>query len=339
MGYAHIDNLYKNQNILLFRECYAMEKVHGTSAHVKFERLRTNPLEEAVGVYDCKLTFFSGGASHIQFIELFNAEDLKKRFLELGPEDMTVYGEAYGGRMQGMKATYGDKLLFIAFDVKIGDRFLNVDSADMMVQKLGLEFVPYKRVSTDLAVLDAERDAPSEVAVRRGITTPQIREGVVLRPVVELVFPTGMGRVVAKHKRPEFSERASKKDTTVDPGKLEVLTKASAIADEWVTPTRMEHVLDKLRGTLQREPVTEDTRAVIDAMIEDVTREAKDEIVASKEAIKAISSAAAKLFKQVQIRHLEAQFAPSPASLTEQTLAVQPLSAELKVKTYDEPAV
>jgi hypothetical protein len=24
MGYAHIDNLYKNQTILMFRECYAL---------------------------------------------------------------------------------------------------------------------------------------------------------------------------------------------------------------------------------------------------------------------------------------------------------------------------
>jgi hypothetical protein len=29
MGYLHIDNLYKNVDILLFKECYAMEKIHG----------------------------------------------------------------------------------------------------------------------------------------------------------------------------------------------------------------------------------------------------------------------------------------------------------------------
>ena len=32
MGYLHIENLYKAQDILLFRECYALEKVHGTAA-------------------------------------------------------------------------------------------------------------------------------------------------------------------------------------------------------------------------------------------------------------------------------------------------------------------
>ena len=36
MGYRHIENLYRPraQTILLFRECYALEKIHGTSAHV-----------------------------------------------------------------------------------------------------------------------------------------------------------------------------------------------------------------------------------------------------------------------------------------------------------------
>lgn len=348
MGYRHIDNLYKNQTILLFRECYALEKVHGTSAHVSLSIVRDaqgvaqkvsggDVVLESNDVPDVKVTFFSGGASHMQFIELFDVEDLKKRFREIGAEEMTIYGEAYGGKMQGMRATYGDKLLFIAFEVEMGGKFLGVESADMMVQKMGLEFVPYRKISTDLASLDAERDAPSRVAVRRGITEPRPAEGVVLRPPIEIGYDGGksgnFGRIIVKHKRPEFSERASKKDTVVDPGKLEVLTKAQDIATEWVTPMRLEHVLDKLKGTLGREPVTEDTRLVIDAMVEDVTREAKDEIVASKEAIKAISSATAKLFKQLQVRRLESQFAPGQPALSEQTVKVESLAGTLAVTT------
>ncbi len=37
MGYLHIENLYKNIDIMQFKECYAMEKIHGTSAHVRFK--------------------------------------------------------------------------------------------------------------------------------------------------------------------------------------------------------------------------------------------------------------------------------------------------------------
>ena len=47
MGYRHIENLYKSQTILQFRECWALEKIHGTSAHVRWS--------------DGKVWFHSGG--------------------------------------------------------------------------------------------------------------------------------------------------------------------------------------------------------------------------------------------------------------------------------------
>ena len=78
-----------------------------------------------------------------------------------------------------------------------------------------------------------------------------------------------------------------------DPQKLIVLEKAQAIADEWVTMTRLEHVIDALGGNVQIERMKD----VITGMIDDVVREASSEIVDSREARKAIGEAAAKLFK------------------------------------------
>lgn len=283
MGYMHIDNLSKNQTLLLFKECYALEKIHGTSAHIKWK----SP----------NITFFSGGAPHAAFVAMFDVEALKAKFAELSLEDVTVYGELYGGKMQGMKSTYGDKLRFVAFDVQISDCWLNVEKAHAFVQQMGLEFVAYNRVTTDISVLDAQRDLPSRQAVRNGIVEPKDAEGVVLRPIIELVDNRG-ARVIAKHKRPEFSERNSKKDTSVDPGKAEVLKHAEAIAEEWVTPMRLQHVLDKIRGVLGRSVDMQDTRQVIEAMVEDVTREAGDEIVISREAVRAIGTATGRLFKR-----------------------------------------
>lgn len=210
--------------------------------------------------------------------------------------EVTVYGEAYGGKLQGMSDTYGKAMKFIAFDVQIGERWLGVESADLMVQKLGLEFVPYVRISTDQEALDAERDRPSRVAVRNGITEPKISEGVVLRPIVEVTLNNG-ARICAKHKRVEFSERTSKKDTVADPGKLEILKKADEIAKEWVTPMRLQHVTDKLKAAEGRELEMKDTGNVIRAMVEDVAREAAGEIEMSKEAERAIGAAASKLFR------------------------------------------
>lgn len=276
MGYMHIDNLYKDQAILLFRECWALEKIHGTSAHVEWR--------------DGKVRFSSGGESPVRFKALFDEAKLADAFAAIGHPSVTVYGEAYGGSQQGQSKRYGKALRFVAFEVKVGDTWLAVPQAADVTSKLGLEFVHYVKVSTDLAALDAERDAPSEQARRNGVEGDQPREGVVLRPIIE-VTRNGDHRIIAKHKRDDERETATPRKV-VDPSRLEVLTQADAIADEWVTPTRLAHVLDKL-GDVGIERM----RDVISAMIEDVTREGAGEFRDSKEARAAISRKTAEFFK------------------------------------------
>jgi len=50
VGYLHIENLYRPaaQIILLFREVYALEKVHGTSAHVAWKQGKVWYKDEAL---------------------------------------------------------------------------------------------------------------------------------------------------------------------------------------------------------------------------------------------------------------------------------------------------
>ena len=297
MGYEHITNLYKDQRILLFRECWALEKVHGTSAHIGWGYAPNG--ETMVTKPEHPLRFFSGGESHERFVKLFDQEKLKSVFPTLGHEKLAVYGEAYGGKQQGMKHSYGEELRFIVFDVAVlkdgAQVWLSVPDAVQVVEALGLEFVPYEKVSTDLAVLDAIRDRPSEVAVRRGCGAGKPREGVVLRPLVE--FTGNWGRVIAKHKQAAFDERSTP-PKVVDPEKLKVLEEANAIAAEWVTPMRMTHVLDKLKAAGVDITEMSATAKIIPAMIEDVLREAKGEIVESKDAKSAIGKLAAQLFKE-----------------------------------------
>jgi hypothetical protein len=288
MGYLHIENLYKEQSILLFRECYALEKIHGTSAHLRWA--------------DGDLHFSSGGEKHVRFRDLFDYAALVTAFEAMGHPTVLVYGEAYGGKQQGQSWRYGKELRFAAFDVRVGDSWLAVPQAHDLVQKLGLEFVHYARVSTDLPSLHAERDAPSEQARRNGVEGDQPREGVVLRPVIEVRLNNDE-RVICKHKRDEERETRATREV-VDPARLEVLTQASAIADEWVTPTRLQHVLDKLEPGISMER----TREVIAAMTEDVLREGAGELVDSKEARAAIGRKTAELFKaRLQARLLVAE--------------------------------
>lgn len=279
MGYLHIDNLYKNQTIMLFKECYAMEKIHGTSAHIswKFETKEVN--------------FFSGGEKHENFVALFDKDFLIKKFEEIFPDqDVVIFGEAYGGKQQGMSKTYGKELKFIGFDVKVGFVWLNVPNANDVCNQFGIEFVDYVKVPTELEALNAERDLPSIQAQRNGITEPRQREGVVLRPLVEMKTNNGE-RVIAKYKPEEFGETKTKRE--ISPEQLKVLEDAKEIAEEWVTNMRLQHVLQKFPQDVGMENMGD----IIKAMISDVYREGRDEIVESKPVEKAIGKQTVKLFK------------------------------------------
>jgi hypothetical protein len=283
MGYRHISNLYKNKEILMFRECYATEKIHGTSAHVSYVHSEK------------KVTIFSGGAKHEHFINLFDQEKLLTSFSanceEHSVEKITVYGEAYGGKLQGMKDTYGPELKFIAFEVLIEDKYwMEVPRAEAIANKLGFEFVAWEKIETSEEAINAAMMADSVQAVRNGMGSGKMREGVVLRPLIELVHQDG-GRVICKHKRPEFAEREHTPKFS-DSEDLKVLEDAKKIAEEWVTPMRLVHVLDAFPNAGM-----ENVPQVITAMVEDVFREGAGEIAETKAARKAIGKKTVKLFK------------------------------------------
>ena len=287
MGYLHIDNLYKDQTILLFKECYALEKIHGTSSHIgwTFE--------------DKKVHYFSGGEKHENFLNVFDQDFIYKKFSEEFPmSNVTIFGEAYGGKQQGMSNTYGKILKFVSFDVKINNLWLNVPSAESLCNSFNIEFVSYEKVSTDVESLNRERDKDSVQAIRNGCGEGKLREGVVLRPLVEFTTNNG-NRIISKHKRDEFKETKTPRE--ISPEQLKVTEDAKAIAEEWVTEMRLHHVLDKLPKDIN----IESTKLVIEAMIEDVYREAKGEIIESKEAVKFIGSRTASLFKKKLQNSLE----------------------------------
>jgi hypothetical protein len=277
MSYMHIANLYKAREILLFKECYALEKIHGTSAHVGWD-----------GV---KVHYFSGGSPYSEFVKLFDPVKLQEAFELLNPLTLTVWGEAYGGKLQGMRETYGDKLRFVAFEVKVGDSWLSVPEAEKLARDLGFDFVPWEKIGTSQEELDQERDSRSIQAVKNGCEGWKKREGIVLRPLVEMRLNNGE-RVIAKYKVEEFRE-TKKPRPPFDEEKLAVLKRAEEICGEWITEMRLTHVLDKFPGA-EMEKMGE----IIRAMVEDVQREAGEEIEQSKEARKLIGKKTAQMFKK-----------------------------------------
>ncbi len=285
MGYQKIENLYKNQEILMFKECYAMEKIHGTSTHISFE------------LYQGSVRFFSGGCNHDHFVSIFDVDFLNKKFLEMEIPSVTIYGEGYGGKQQGMRTLYGEELKFIAFEVKMGERWLNVYDAEKFVNSLDLEFVWYTRTSTDLEELDRLRDATSAQALRNGagVLPPHKRlaEGVVLRPLIELTRNDGK-RIIAKHKGAAFNETKKTRVVNRTDEQLKVLAQAKDICADWVTENRLSNILSHIPEPLDLPMIPK----IITLMIEDVIVEGKGEIVESKELKQAISRETALMIKR-----------------------------------------
>ena len=274
MAYKEIGNLYKYVDIFLFRECYAMEKIHGTSAHIKWKK--------------GKLTTFGGSTKPDTFAALFDLAKLTKKFEELGIETVIIYGEAYGGKLMKMRDTYGPDLRFIVFEVQIDEHWLSVPQAeDFVLSNFELEFVHYVKIPTELEAIDAERDADSVQAIRNGMGEGKKREGVVLRTLIELTKNNG-SRVIVKHKR--FKE--TKTARVVSPEQLQILTDAKEIAEEWVTEMRLTHVLDKIENPSMRK-----MQEIIVAMFEDIKREGEGEIVWSREAQRTIGAKTAQMAK------------------------------------------
>ena len=283
MGYLSINNLYKDQTVMLFKQVYALEKVHGSSSHIAWNK----------GV----MTFFAGGAKHESFVALFDQEKLKATFTEeFGVTDyaVTIYGEVYGGKMQAMSATYGKDMKFIAFDVQVGESWLVVPHAHEVVKKFNLEFVDYSLVDATVEALDAERLKESTQAVRNGCGSGRKREGIVIRPPIEVKTNNG-ARVIAKHKNANFEERATPQKI-VDPSQLKVLEEVDAIVNEWCTAMRLEHALDKVFPNGETPDIAK-MGILLKYMVEDILREASGEIVDSKELRGGISKKTAQMFK------------------------------------------
>jgi len=266
----------------LFKEIFCLEKIHGTSAHITYDKF--TPIF---------LSFFAGGCKQENFEALFpDKEGLLKKFEHIGAPYITVYGEAYGGKLQGMRETYGPALKFACFEVRIGETWLNVPMAEEVVKSLGLEFVHWKLIPSSMIDIDNELYAPSVQAQRNGCGNDKIREGIVLRPPIEVRKNNG-GRMIAKYKHPKFSETKTKRPIDIE--KLTILTQAQAIADEWVTHNRLENILSSFPS--DKQDIT-NLGNIIKLMLHDIfEKEGLGEVVDTREARKAVGAKTAEMFK------------------------------------------
>ena len=282
MGYMHIITLYKCPEFFeLFTEIYAMEKIHGTSTWLVYS--------------SNNISYHSGGEKTNAFRAIFNDDFLNSQLEIIATLNnwakIKVHGEAYGAKQQRMSARYGNILKFIVFDIHVENQdgtsyFLNIPEAEEIASKLNLEFVHYVKGPNTATWIEEQANLESVQAIRNGMGHHN-REGVVVRPLVEAKFNNG-DRAIAKHKNTEFWEQTMRPSLGEC---VKILNDAEQIVNEWVTDQRFNHVTDRvLRDKDNKKIERSDIKIFISLMIEDVKREAENEIVWSGQLKKLIGN-------------------------------------------------
>lgn len=133
--------------------------------------------------------------------ELFGGENKEELFeLTFGEKDVILFGEGFGGRIQGAGPKYG-ALRFILFDVMVNGKYLNRQSVEEIAQVFEIPVVPEIGYGT---LEDAVRLVKKHPMSKLGNLE---MEGLVCRPVNEL-YDHGWKRVIVKIKARDFPAQA-----------------------------------------------------------------------------------------------------------------------------------
>jgi hypothetical protein len=118
----------------------------------------------------------------------------------IGPtRSVSIFGEGYGGRIQGKKigGQYRDDEGFILFDIRIGRWWLQRGDLEVLSEKLEIPIVPIVGVGSLNFGMDIARNG-FQSRVGSGMA-----EGVVAKPQVDMLCRNG-SRIITKIKNKDF---------------------------------------------------------------------------------------------------------------------------------------
>jgi len=200
-AYSSIENSYRGKDISRIRyegfdkvEWVALEKVHGANFGLWIIDGKIVPSKRS--------SFADGAFYGCQSV----VEAMGPLVLKLAEHGVTVvYGELFGGGIQ-KGVNYGAKR-FAAFDMKIGDQFVDYDKFVELCDLVGLpRCVEIARGSFD-EILEIDPAFPTKMS---DCGATDIAEGFVMKPVKNSYLDKG-DRIILKKKSPGFSERTSEK--------------------------------------------------------------------------------------------------------------------------------
>ena len=189
-----IDGSYRSETIEFLKDAKWIwtEKVDGTNIRIFWD--------------GHKITF--GGRTDRAQIPVDMMNYLNEKFAtaeteelfeqKFGENEVTLYGEGYGRKIQKVGSLYRDDVSFILFDVMVGDVWLRRDSVEDIAKAFDVDAVPIAGEGTIEQAIEFVKTSPVSM-----LSDKAPMEGVVARPACELLDRMGR-RVIVKIKVCDF---------------------------------------------------------------------------------------------------------------------------------------
>jgi ATP-dependent RNA circularization protein (DNA/RNA ligase family) len=171
------------------------EKIDGTNVRVCFNNSLQFKGRTDNAQMPCHLL------SHLQ--EIFTFEKMAEIFpldKEGNPQNIMLFGEGYGPKIQAAGGNYREDVGFILFDIWANGWWLERGSVSDIASQLGIKTVPILGIMTEEEIVEFVKSKPLSQCSR----IPQVMEGVVCRPDPLLLFRNGKP-IVWKLKCKEFA--------------------------------------------------------------------------------------------------------------------------------------
>lgn len=136
--------------------------------------------------------------------EIFGTSETEELFEQtFGEKNVILFGEGYGGKIQGVGGGYSPNETFILFDVLIDENYQTREWVEKTAQMFGVKVVPVLFTGPLQTGIDYVCGHPKSVIAAEDI----YMEGIVARPKVELKDRCG-NRVIVKIKWNDFKDFA-----------------------------------------------------------------------------------------------------------------------------------
>jgi len=188
-----IEGKFRNETVEFLKdnEWVFTEKVDGTNIRIHWDghKVEFGGRTEAAQIPSHLVNYLNG-----TFGGDVNEQVFEQKF---GENDVILFGEGYGPKIQKGGGLYRDDVSFILFDVQVGDTWLKREAVEDIAKTLGIDVVPIVGTGTLQDGVDFVKAKPKSTMGTADM------EGVVARPKIEMLDRMGR-RVIVKIKVKDF---------------------------------------------------------------------------------------------------------------------------------------